>query len=90
MKQLDKMILWNDKRNILISYTIKWDIGDLYYRKYSKEFIGLEQNKGTCMYFLKISEDPKFFGTIVPKNVASKVDATIFFKLKCWKQKTIM
>lgn len=26
MKQLDKMILWNYEINILISYTIKWDI----------------------------------------------------------------
>lgn len=29
------------------------------------------------------NEDPKCVGTKVPKNIASKIDATIFSKLKC-------
>lgn len=32
---------------------------------------------------LKISEDPKCFETVVPKNIASKIGATMFSKLKC-------
>lgn len=41
------------------------------------------------MDWLEIYEGIKSFVAIVPKNFASQVDATVFLKSKCRKQKTI-